>query len=304
MESRSRTDSGVSDYSAFYNNPILFSDILGSRPGDPPGTFRSFINRVNTYQNVVFIIFDHQVRALGNSTLGRAGGKTANQILASTVGLVNGKTSQQTFGILNRSAESLNINEEYRGWFNGGTLVGQSDPSSVSLVGGGGSSPSLAFASGSSSVVTQVANAVPVAIQVSTTLLANAVQGRSSSEENSDNGAKTLADFKEDLPNSFNGIDKTHLNAAIGDMNGKPIIDPRSGKVWDHLDDITGHMRSLNGKIRQLEKFINNGKFMESVLKEANTLRNNLQKQYDSYQAALTNAANETGTRINLKKSK
>ena len=131
---------------------------------------------MDAYQTFVLLVVDHQTRALSNSTLGRAGGKTANQILASTAGLVNGKASQQTFGILNRSAESIGINEEYRGWFNGGTLVGQSDPSSASFL-SSGSSPSLAFASSGSSVVTQVANVVPIAMRIGATLLANAVQG-------------------------------------------------------------------------------------------------------------------------------
>ncbi|MEO1054970.1 MAG: RHS repeat-associated core domain-containing protein, partial [Bacteroidota bacterium] len=72
-------------------------------------------------------------------------------------------------------------------------------------------------------------------------------------------GADDLADFKSNLPNVFKGIDDIHLNAAIGDLAGKPIV--KYGKVWDHLDDISSHMRGLNRKIKRLNKLIDKGKF-------------------------------------------
>jgi hypothetical protein len=125
-----------------------------------------------------------------------------------------------------------------------------------------------------------------------------------SANEAASNGAELLAAFKEDLPNSFKGIDKKHLNAAVGDMHGRPIINAATGRPWDHLDDISGHMRSLNGRIKELNRLINSGNLKEAVLDDAQNLRGSLQKQYDSYQSALTRAANETGTNINLKKKK
>jgi RHS repeat-associated protein len=113
-------------------------------------------------------------------------------------------------------------------------------------------------------------------------------------------GRTVLDDFKQKLPNSFKGIDKKHLTAAIGDMNGKPII--KYGKVWDHLGDISGFMRSLNGKIKELNRLINSNAFSGATLEDARKLRTNLQKTYDSFRAALQRAANSTGTSINLKK--
>jgi hypothetical protein len=113
-------------------------------------------------------------------------------------------------------------------------------------------------------------------------------------------GADALAKFKSNLPNKFKGIDKKHLNAAIGDMKGNPIV--IGGKVYDHLDDITGHMRGLNGKIRELQKLIDKGGFSGSVLEEAQALRSRLQKTYDFYQGVLQKAASKTGTNIDIKK--
>ncbi len=82
-------------------------------------------------------------------------------------------------------------------------------------------------------------------------------------------------------------------------MAGKPII--KWGKVWDHLNDISIHLKGLNGGIKQLNKMIENGTFEGSVLEEAKALRSNLQKQYDSY-GALQRAANKYGAKINVKK--
>ena len=113
-------------------------------------------------------------------------------------------------------------------------------------------------------------------------------------------GAQALVNFKSNLPNVFKGIDKTHLDAAIGDMAGNPII--KYDKIWDHLDDISGHMRGLNGKIKELNKLIDKENLTGSVLKEAGNLRSSLQKQYDSYYQVLQRAANKYGKEINVKK--
>jgi hypothetical protein len=114
-------------------------------------------------------------------------------------------------------------------------------------------------------------------------------------------GGDQLASFKSKVQNAFKGIDKTHLDAAIGDMAGNPII--KHGKVWDHLSDITNHLKNLNGRIKELNNLINKNTFAGETLEEAKALRSSLQKQYDSYSGALQRAANKYQKRINVKKS-
>jgi RHS repeat-associated protein len=113
-------------------------------------------------------------------------------------------------------------------------------------------------------------------------------------------GAEELAAIKSKVQNAFNGIDKTHLDAAIGDLAGKPIV--KYGKVWDHLDDITSHLRGLNGQIKRLDKMINSDTFSGRVLEEAKELRSSLQKTYDYYYGALQRASNKYKKNINVKK--
>ncbi len=117
----------------------------------------------------------------------------------------------------------------------------------------------------------------------------------------SSKGAQELASFKAKVQNAFKGIDQIHLDAAIKDMAGQPVV--KHGKVWDHLDDITSHLRSLNRGIKQLNKMINNETFKGAVLEEATKLRSSLQKQYDSYSGALLRAANKYEKTINVKSS-
>lgn len=113
-------------------------------------------------------------------------------------------------------------------------------------------------------------------------------------------GFKEFQLIKNKIQNSFNGIDYQHLIAAINDMKGKPVI--KYGKVWDHLADITNHLRNLNGNIKALEKSINKGTFSGAVLEQAKSLRSSMQTLYDSYATALQNAANTFGIKIYLKK--
>ncbi len=119
----------------------------------------------------------------------------------------------------------------------------------------------------------------------------------------SNDGSQTLANFKEDLPNVFNGIDNMHLQGAIKDMRGQPIV-AANGRVWNHLEDILGHLRGLNGKIKTLNKLINSNSFSGTTLEQATKLRSNLQKTYDSYVQALTREANQTGNANQIKVKK
>jgi len=109
-------------------------------------------------------------------------------------------------------------------------------------------------------------------------------------------GGDQLAALKVKVQNTFKGIDKVHLDAAIGDMAGKPIV--KWGQVWDHLDDITGHLRGLNRQIKRLNNLIDSKAFSGDVLKEATDLRSSLQKQYDSYVEALQRAAKKYGKEV------
>ena len=70
-------------------------------------------------------------------------------------------------------------------------------------------------------------------------------------------------------------------------MAGNPIF--KHGKIWDHLNDISIHMKGLNRRIKQLEEGINKGHFKEDVLIEA--------KVY----GALQRAANKYGDKIDVK---
>ncbi|MHA4810290.1 RHS repeat domain-containing protein [Flavitalea flava] len=112
-------------------------------------------------------------------------------------------------------------------------------------------------------------------------------------------GKNELAALKIKVQNVFKGVDKTHLDAAIGDMAGKPVV--KWGKAWDHLNDISIHLRGLNRQIKRLSSMINENKFTGVVLKEATELRSSLQKQYDSYLGALQRAANKYGETIDIK---
>lgn len=156
---------GISEYAVLNNSPLLYSDLLGNTPGGPgdeddPGPLRKLWNGIVYQANFFTISF---------KGWGEGFSATGGQMASSGLGIMGGGLKVGSFGLLNRSAESLGINEKNAGWFNGGVQAVDA-VSFVESAGGTGTSPRVALAG---TVELSISTVAKVDAKMSASLLAS-----------------------------------------------------------------------------------------------------------------------------------
>jgi YD repeat-containing protein len=211
---------GISQYSALNNSPILCSDPLGNY-SDPPGWYTNF----RTYVQLFTIVTGGDGKKAGEDfdrgmdKLAGARIKSWSEVKSDTKvaagnaywsmwGTTNGIVKQLTFGAYSKSPADFNLNDEQGAYFNGGTLVGQSAPLLPEGV-GGNVSPGLAF-SGSGGTVLKPA--VDLQIKLAPVVFANAANGKKEEKAASPQGRSGDATGREGW------IAKDIYNYLGGDM--------------------------------------------------------------------------------------
>lgn len=192
---------GISEYSAFNNNPIFYSDPLGNY-ADPPGWYTKF----KAYVQLFSVLTGGDAKKAGEDfdrgmdKLAGARIKSWSEVKSdikvaagnaywSMWGTTNGVVKQLTFGAYSKSPAYFNLNDEQDGYFNTGTLVGQFAP--LPTEGGGSFSPRVAL-SGSGGVVLK--SVMSVEVKIATTVFANTANGQQG-ESTSDNQQSEARDL-------------------------------------------------------------------------------------------------------------
>jgi hypothetical protein len=214
---------GISEYAVLNNSPLLYSDLLGNTPGGPgdednPGPLRKLWNGVVYQANFFTISFKGWNEGLS---------ATGHQVASSSAGILNGGLKVASLGLINRSAESIGINQKYTGWYNGGTQAVDA-VSFVESGGGTGTSPSLALSNGEQVVVKK---ATSVAIQARSTVLANSTHTGTDGNGHSAGSNKTSY-----TSGQVNELISTEENAQFQVEGIKDVLksgDPgKVAKIW------------------------------------------------------------------------
>jgi hypothetical protein len=92
------------------------------------------------------------------------------------------------------------------------------------------------------------------------------------------------------------GLVEKHVSAAEGDIRGKPVMDPKSGKEYDHLTEVQEQLKGLENDIKTLSKAIKHSESCvkprpENGLEEARQLRNAMIERRDSVRARIPRGA-------------
>ncbi|MFX1705337.1 hypothetical protein PV783_15340 [Chitinophaga sp. CC14] len=186
---------GVSDYSVFYNSPILFSDVLGNKPEDPPGWYKglksAYVNFMwwtgRAHPDNAAESFDITMHGLANAHLKswseiKSDAKVgAGNAYWSFWGSTNGALKQLTFGIYSKSPGDYNLNADQAAYFQKASDFTQNAPL-LPMEGGGGFSPKGAL-SGSGGVALKSVTSVEV--KIATTVFANSASGQQQQQQNS-----------------------------------------------------------------------------------------------------------------------
>ncbi|NML37498.1 hypothetical protein HHL17_09880 [Chitinophaga sp. G-6-1-13] len=194
------------------NSPIRFVDINGEGPGDGLMAF------VRLAYKAPIVLTKYASDKFAQTNAGKATGKTAAQIYVSTLGVVNGSTMLLSFGLYSTPYERLGLPEEYRGWYNGGTLVGKSQPLPEAIVGpGAGASPSFSTPSGRNVIGATRPSVVP-----STYVYSNSTNNNGNGSGGESNGEGGSTNYKSPLTGR-------HLGSKI---NQKSLA-----KEWNTVSD-------------------------------------------------------------------
>ncbi|HEY8958629.1 DUF6443 domain-containing protein [Chitinophaga sp.] len=104
-------------------------------------------------------------------------------------------------------------------------------------------------------------------------------------------GGELLEGILKKVSNQMKALDGEHIGAAIGDIQGNPIV--INGRVYDHLDEVSNALRGVGNQIEKLNKAIGSGQLSDDVLKAAQGLRSQLQKEKDRINNLLNKAREE-----------
>ncbi len=106
-------------------------------------------------------------------------------------------------------------------------------------------------------------------------------------------GGEVLQRYVSKFKNQTSALDQKHITAAIGDIQGNPIV--INGRTYDHLDEVSNALRGLGKKLDELNVDIEKGAFSGEVLESAKGLRTSLQKQKDQVTDVLNRTKAEEG---------
>ncbi|OMP80019.1 RHS repeat-associated core domain-containing protein, partial [[Flexibacter] sp. ATCC 35208] len=203
------------------NNPVTFIDALGMWPDWPGWLSLPDHAPTNTWEYMQAAFCDacqfvQEGRLTGWTEAGRyRQGVAYNATMSTLAGSVNGNLSNYSFGLLNRSAESIGINDDYAGYYDNATLI---TTLLHGVSGGTGTSPRTAFASSGEAVV---ANAASLKINPSTVVLAEKIKNKVDGDAREDAEFESL---KKQNPDA-----KVWRERYLRDANGKIVKDPITG---------------------------------------------------------------------------
>jgi hypothetical protein len=142
--------------------------------------------------------------------LWQAAGKTRYQLAVVSLGLINGFNSQLSFGLYNRSPESVDLNEEHHRSYYLSAEVGRAAPLPTFIKGGGCLSSGLAPAGSERVFLKPVAN---LEVKIATTVLAGTA--RRHQQENSSHKQAPASTSSADSRFYDRPEVQTHLGIAI-----------------------------------------------------------------------------------------
>jgi len=239
---------GISQYSAFNNSPIFFSDPLGNY-SDPPGWYTKF----KAYVQVFSVLaggdaketgeaFDREMNNLASTRV-----KSWSEIKSDTKeaagnaywsfwGSTNGVLKQLTFGAYSKSPADFNLNDKQAEYFKTASDFTQNAP--LPFEGGGNLSPRVALSGSGGAVLKPATN---LEVKVVTTVFANSASGQQqNSSQQQTSASSTPASRFYDRPEveTRSGVAirqrdvLTRWNQFLGP--NQTNIDPRDGLVDPH----------------------------------------------------------------------
>ncbi|WP_083727795.1 RHS repeat domain-containing protein [[Flexibacter] sp. ATCC 35208] len=203
------------------NNPVTFIDALGMWPDWPGWLSLPDHAPTNTWEYMQAAFCDacqfvQEGRLTGWTEAGRyRQGVAYNATMSTLAGSINGNLSNYSFGLLNRSAESIGINDDYAGYYDNATLI---TTLLHGVSGGTGAAPRGAFASSGEAVAV---NAVNLKLNSSTIVLAAAIKNKV------DGTAREEAEFESLVEQNPDA--QIWRERYLRDANGKIVKDPVTG---------------------------------------------------------------------------
>jgi hypothetical protein len=265
-------DLGVYVFAA--NNPIKFIDVFRMGPGDPERKgWKEYI-----YTAVIDFPFYTDVGKENWKVLKAA-------VMAPTLATMNGYLGDLSFGLLNRSAEDIGLNEQYKKPYDQVSFVVGISPKPIPGGGSGsGMSPGLAYSSNGLSVLTKsTLNVFTSSVRTSFFILS------STSDKTSDNESSDEINARYDVPAEHAKSGKSFIGglATFTKSNGYfatalDLMNPLTGERYTHKGTPTGRevfgmpyneVLDKGGKIKAI---IGNWSYGSNLAKLNELLRRNI----------------------------